>query len=95
MTTNSLRQTPKKAGRPDGAPWRTASNFPLFEVFRGEYINDVSKYSRPYLRQMAVGRTPIPDRLVITMQKQTGWTVERLFGAEFLGEWRVDHKNAK
>ena len=94
--TQQLRQSGhRREGRPEGEIWRNTSPFPLFEIFRPEYIAKTCGYSKNYLRGFAVGRVAIPDKLVEEMTKQTGWTVEQLFGPEFLKEWRVDHPKAK
>lgn len=92
----TMRQNPKAPkGRAPGAPWRKGSKYPLFEIFRTEYIALVSEYSKPYLRRISFGAIGVPDRLVDTMQGATSWSVERLFGPEFLKEWRKDHPRAK
>ena len=81
--TQQLRQIGKKEGRERG------------EIFRPEYIIKICGYSKAYLRSFAVGRVAIPNKLVEEMTKHTGWTVEQLFGPEFLKEWREDHPKAK
>ena len=97
MTSNTpMRQSGGKPfQRAPGAPWRTESRYPIFEIFRGPVIAAVSDYSETYLREIAVGRAPVPDKLVDTMQEYTGWSVDRLFGSEFLKEWRDDHPGAE
>ncbi len=93
--TQQLRQIGKKEGRERGEIFRFESQFPLFEIFRPEYIIKICGYSKAYLRSFAVGRVAIPNKLVEEMTKHTGWTVEQLFGPEFLKEWREDHPKAK
>ena len=90
-----MRQVHKARGRESGAPWRIDSKYPFFEIFRAEYVSQISGYSKPYLRRIAFGAVGVPDRLVISMQLATGWTIDYLFGSEFLKEWQVDHPKAK
>ena len=92
----TMRQNPKAPkGRAPGTPWRKGSKYPLFEIFRTEYIALTSEYSKPYLRRISFGAIGVPDHLVDTMQAATSWTIECLFGPDFLKEWKTDHPRAK
>ncbi len=81
--------------RAPGDPFRNDSIYPLFDIFRADYIKNVTGYSKLYIRGFAAGRERIPDKLVEGMTMSTGWSVERLFGPEFLKEWQTDHKDAE
>ena len=92
----TMRQNAKvPKGRAPGAPWRKGSKYPLFDIFRSEYIALTSEYSKPYLRRIAFGAIRVPDQLVDSMLEATTWSVERLFGPDFLTQWKTDHPRAK
>lgn len=95
MVDKATMRQRRPAPRPPGAPWRIESRYPLFEIFRTEYIAKTSGYSKPYLRQIALGTVGIPDKLVHHMLLATLWSVEQLFGPTFLKEWKTDHPKAK